>query len=306
MLPAWLQFVLATPVQFVLGARFYRAGWHALKAGSGNMDLLVAMGTSAGWGLSVWLWLARGQGHLYFEASAVVMTLVLLGKWLEARAKRQTTAAIRALQALRPGDRARVLRAGSEADLPLSEVLAGDRLVVRPGERIPADGVVEQGETQVDESMLTGEPLPVAKGVGARLTGGSINGEGRFVMRRPRSAARACCRRSSGWSRTRRPARRRSSAWSTRCRRCSCRWCWRSRCHAGWLAAGRRRHRDGADPRGGRAGDRLSLCAGPGDAGGHHGRHRRRRAARHPDQGRAGAGAGAQASTRWPSTRPAR
>jgi Cu+-exporting ATPase len=184
MLPAWLQFLLATPVQFVLGARFYRAGWHALKAGSGNMDLLVAIGTSAGWGLSVWLWLTQSPTHhLYFEASALVVTLVLLGKWLEARAKRQTTAAIRALQSLRPETAHVLLKNGQESDVPLAEVLAGDRLVVRPGERIPADGVVEQGDTQVDESMLTGEPLPVAKGVGARLTGGSINGEGRVVLR---------------------------------------------------------------------------------------------------------------------------
>jgi Cu+-exporting ATPase len=181
-LPGWLQFALATPVQFLLGARFYRAGWQALKAGAGNMDLLVAIGTSAGWGLSVWLWLARGQAHLYFEASALVITLVLLGKWLEARAKRQTTAAIRALQALRPETARVLLRGGGEADLPLAEVLAGDRLLVRPGERVPADGVVEQGDTHVDESMLTGEPLPVAKSVGERLTGGSINGEGRVVM----------------------------------------------------------------------------------------------------------------------------
>lgn len=183
MLPAWLQFVLATPVQFILGARFYRAGWHALKAGTGNMDLLVAIGTSAGWGLSVWLWLVQQESHLYFEASAVVVTLVLLGKWLEARAKRQTTTAIRALQALRPEIAHVVLRSGGEADLPLAEVLAGDQLVVRPGERLPADGVVEQGETHVDESMLTGEPLPVAKTAGARVTGGSINGEGRIVVR---------------------------------------------------------------------------------------------------------------------------
>ena len=182
MLPAWLQFMLATPVQFGFGARFYKAGWHALRAGTGNMDLLVAIGTSAGWGLSMWLWLANGASHLYFEASAVVIALVLLGKWLEARAKYQTTAAIRALQALRP-EVAHVLQAsGQEADLPLAEVLVGDRLVVRPGERVPADGTVEQGQTHIDESMLTGEPLPVAKGVGARVTGGSINAEGRFVL----------------------------------------------------------------------------------------------------------------------------
>jgi P-type Cu+ transporter len=182
MAPAWVQFLLATPVQFVLGARFYRAGWHALKARSGNMDLLVAIGTSAGWGLSMWLWLVKGHEHLYFEASAVVITLVLLGKWLEARAKRQTTTAIRALQALRP-ETAHVIVKGQEADLPLTEVMQGDRLVVRPGERVPADGLVEEGETQVDEAMLTGEPLPVAKAAGARVTGGSINGEGRIVMR---------------------------------------------------------------------------------------------------------------------------
>jgi Cu+-exporting ATPase len=183
MLPAWLQFMLATPVQFVLGARFYRAGWHALRAGTGNMDLLVAIGTTAGWALSMWLWLARGESHLYFEASAVVVALVLLGKWLEARAKLQATAAIRALQALRPETAHVLSAAGVEADLPLAEVLAGDRLVVRPGERIPADGVLEEGATHVDESMLTGEPLPVAKAVGARLTGGSINAEGRVVLR---------------------------------------------------------------------------------------------------------------------------
>ena len=184
MLPAWAQFLLATPVQFILGARFYKAGWHAAKALTGNMDLLVALGTSAGWGLSMWLWLTAHEGHtphLYFEASAVVVTLVLLGKWLEARAKRQTTAAIRALHGLRP-EVAHWLGKGGEVDVPIAEVLVGDRLVVRPGERIPVDGRVLEGETQVDESMLTGEPLPVPRGVGTALTGGSINGEGRIVM----------------------------------------------------------------------------------------------------------------------------
>jgi Cu+-exporting ATPase len=184
MLPAWLQFVLATPVQFILGARFYKAGWHAVLARSGNMDLLVAIGTTAGWALSVWLWLQAPPGgmvHLYFEGSAIVITLVLLGKWLEARAKRQTTAAIRALHALRPTI-AHVLGRQGEADLPIEEVMLGDRLVVRPGERFPVDGTLQEGATQVDESMLTGEPLPVAKDVGDRLTGGSINGEGRVVL----------------------------------------------------------------------------------------------------------------------------
>ncbi|MBO9680304.1 MAG: copper-translocating P-type ATPase [Acidovorax sp.] len=188
MLPAWVQFVLATPVQFVLGARFYKAGWHAARALSGNMDLLVAIGTSAGWGLSVWLWLTADASHaaghtphLYFEASAVVVTLVLLGKWLEARAKRQTTAAIRALHALRP-EVAHLLGRDGEVDVPIAEVMAGDRIVVRPGERIPVDGTVLEGHTQVDESMLTGEPLPVPREPGAALTGGSINGDGRVVV----------------------------------------------------------------------------------------------------------------------------
>jgi len=184
MLPAWLQFLLATPVQFILGARFYKAGWHALLSLNGNMDLLVSIGTTAGWALSVWLWLSAPDGamlHLYFEGSAVVITLVLLGKWLEARAKRQTTAAIRALHALRP-EVAHWLGRDGEVDVPVADVLVGDRIAVKPGERFPVDGTLQEGTTEVDESMLTGEPLPVRKDLGDKLTGGSINGEGRVVL----------------------------------------------------------------------------------------------------------------------------
>ncbi len=181
-LPAWVQFALAAPVQFVLGARFYRAAWHAVRAGTGNMDLLVALGTSAGWGLSTWLWLVHDHGeHLYYEASAVVISLVLLGKWLESRAKQQTGAAIRALQELRP-EVARLWRAGVETDIALAQVRVGDVLVLRPGERVPVDGAVLEGESHVDEAMLSGEPLPVHKQKGDALTGGSINGEGRLLM----------------------------------------------------------------------------------------------------------------------------
>ena len=184
--PGWLQWLLATPVQFWLGARFYRAGWHALRAGTGNMDLLVAVGTSAAYGLSVWLLFEHaGHGmdhHLYFEASAVVITLVLLGKWLEGRAKRRTTAAIRALQALRP-QVARVRRDGADVELPLAQVHVGDLVVVRPGERIAVDGTVVEGASQVDESLITGESLPVARGVGDRVTGGAVNGEGLLLVR---------------------------------------------------------------------------------------------------------------------------
>ena len=190
--PAWVQFALATPVQFVLGARFYKAGWAALKAGSGNMDQLVALGTSAAWGLSVWLWWRHGQDatthgahsvpDLYFESAAVVITLVLLGKALEARAKRQTTAAIRSLQSLRPDT---VHRQGpqGEVEVSLKQVLVDDLLIVRPGERVPTDGEVVEGNSHLDESLLTGEPLPVAKAPGDPLTGGAINTDGRILMR---------------------------------------------------------------------------------------------------------------------------
>ena len=184
-LPGWVQLLLATPVQFVLGARFYRAGWKALLARTGNMDLLVALGTSAAYGLSVYTLIrhwGHGMAHYYFEASAVVITLVLLGKWLEGRAKRQTTEAIRALQALRP-ERARVRRDGREVELPLEALAVGDAIVVRPAERIAADGKVLEGRTHVDESLITGESLPVAKGPEDRVTGGSMNGEGLIVVR---------------------------------------------------------------------------------------------------------------------------
>lgn len=179
-LPGWLQWVLATPVQFWLGARFYRAGWHALKAGAGNMDLLVAIGTSAAYGLSVYLLFNpahAGMNHLYFESSAIIITLVLLGKWLEARAKAKTTEAIRALNALRP-ERASVIRDQQELQLPIASVRLGDLVMVRPGERVAVDGLVEQGESQIDESLITGENMPVAKKTGDKVTGGSINGAG--------------------------------------------------------------------------------------------------------------------------------
>jgi Cu+-exporting ATPase len=185
MLPGWLQFALATPVQFWLGARFYRAAWSALKARTGNMDLLVALGTSAGYGLSVFHLFDTTEHHaapLYFEASAVVITLILLGKWLEARARHQTTAAIRALQALQPRT-ARVLRGDAELQLPVDEVRVGDVVIVLPGERIPVDGDVLEGASHSDESMITGESVPVVKEPGSRVTGGAINGEGRLLVR---------------------------------------------------------------------------------------------------------------------------
>jgi Cu+-exporting ATPase len=184
MLPAWLQFALATPVQFVLGARFYAAAWKAVRAGAGNMDLLVALGTSAGYGLSVYQWLTAAPGtmpHLYFEASAVVIALVLLGKYLESNAKRQTASAIRALEALRP-ERAIMLLDGQEVDVAISSLSIGDLVVVKPGERFPVDGEVVEGQSHADEALISGESLPVPKQPGEKVTGGAINGEGRLLI----------------------------------------------------------------------------------------------------------------------------
>lgn len=185
MLDGWLQLVLATPVQFWLGWRFYRAGWKAAMAKTGNMDLLVALGTSAAYGLSVYLlWRHAGHGmpHLYFEASTAVITLVLLGKWLEGRAKHQTADAIRALNALRPST-ARVLRSGVEVELPVDHVRLGDLVVVRPGDRVAVDGEVVEGRSHVDESLITGESLPIAKQAGDKVTGGSINAQAALTVR---------------------------------------------------------------------------------------------------------------------------
>ncbi len=176
-LPGWLALLLATPVQFVIGARFYIAAWKALRAGTGNMDLLVSLGTSAAYFYSLFL-VATGSGqHTYFEASAVVVTLVLFGRWLEARTRHATGDAIRALLALRP-ETARVEREDGEIELPIAAISEGDVVVVRPGERFPTDGRVLTGNSQADESLLTGESLPVDKHPGDSVTGGAINGAG--------------------------------------------------------------------------------------------------------------------------------
>jgi P-type Cu+ transporter len=177
MLPGWLALIFATPVQFVIGGRFYVAAWKALRAGTGNMDLLVSLGTSAAYFYSLFLVASGADGHTYFEAAAVVITLVLLGKWLEHRAKRSTGTAIRALMSLRP-ERARVERENTEVEVPITAVVPGDVVVVRPGERLPTDGTVLSGSSHVDESLLTGESFPVDKQAGAAVVGGSINGTG--------------------------------------------------------------------------------------------------------------------------------
>ena len=185
MLPAWLQFVLATPVQVLAGARFYKAGWAALRARSGNMDLLIALGTSSAYGLSLYEWWAAAQHghepHLYFEASATIITLVLLGKWLEMRARRKAVEAIRSLQALRP-EVAVVITPEGAVSRPIARVRVGDRVQVLPGERIPVDGVVLEGESEVDESLLTGESALQPREPGMTVAAGAINGNGRLVI----------------------------------------------------------------------------------------------------------------------------
>jgi Cu+-exporting ATPase len=176
----WLFLALATPVQFYTGWDYYTGGWKSLKNGSANMDVLVAMGSSVAYfySLAVLLYSPIGE-HVYFETSAVIITLIKLGKMLEARTKGRTGGAIRKLMGLRPKT-ATILEDGKEKEIPLSQVKVGDVVIVHPGESIPVDGVVLEGESTVDESMLTGEPIPVDKHPGAKLAGGTINGEGRL------------------------------------------------------------------------------------------------------------------------------
>ncbi len=181
-----MQALLAGVLQFGLGARFYIGAWKSMRSGSATMDLLVALGTSAAYGLSLYLW-QDGYGHeghvlhLYFESSAVVIAFVLLGKWLEERATSETASAIRALGKLRVSV-ARIVTPAGEVERPIEEVRVGDRAVVRVGERIPVDGRIVEGSAGVDESMVTGESLPVSKIVGDSVIGGTVDLDGRLVI----------------------------------------------------------------------------------------------------------------------------
>ncbi len=177
----WLQFALATPVQLVAGFRFYRAAFHSLKNKSPGMDLLVALGTTASYLYSVYS-LISGNDVFYFESSAMIITLVLLGKTLECRARSKTSEAIEKLMDLAPKT-AIVIREGREEEIPASQITVGDMVVVRPGESIPADGTVTEGSTHIDESMLTGESMPVAKEIGSKIYGGTVNRQGSVIFR---------------------------------------------------------------------------------------------------------------------------
>ncbi len=183
LLPRWLQLVLATPVQFWFGWRFYRGAWHALRGGGANMDVLVALGTTMAWLFSAVVTVfGLHLLHVYFEASAAVITLVMLGKVLEARAKGKTSAAIEALIKLQPKT-ARVVRAGEVVEVDAALLEAGDEVIVRAGERIPVDGSVIDGDSSVDESMLTGESLATAKRAGSRVFAATQNQQGMLRIR---------------------------------------------------------------------------------------------------------------------------
>jgi len=177
----WLLFALATPVQFYVGRQYYLGAYKALRNGAANMDVLIALGSSAAYFYSLPILFGWWSGHVYFETAAVIITLIVLGKFLEARAKGRTSEAIKKLMGLRPKT-ARVIRAGVEADVPVDEVRVGDLVVVRPGERLPVDGVVVEGKSTVDEALLTGESMPVVKQPGLAVIGGTINKQGAFVF----------------------------------------------------------------------------------------------------------------------------
>ncbi len=184
----WLLFALATPVQFYVGWDYYQGGWKSLRNGSANMDVLVAMGSSVAYVYSIVVMVALMLGstaagtHVYFDTGALIITLIKLGKLLEAKAKGETSTAIKELMGLRPKT-ARVVRDGAEVDIPIDQVDVDDMVLVRPGERIPVDGVVVEGRSAVDESMLTGESMPVEKASGDEVVGATINKEGALRFR---------------------------------------------------------------------------------------------------------------------------
>jgi Cu+-exporting ATPase len=227
--------VITTVVQFWAGKEFYAQAWAAARHGATNMNTLVALGTLVAYGYSTFatLWPAQAQAwglplHVYFETSLVILALVTMGRWMEGKAKKQTAAAIKALVGLAPKT-ARVLRDGIEVDIPVEDVVVGDLVRVRPGEKVPVDGVVEDGSSSVDESMLTGESMPVEKAAGDVVIGATINRTGSLVIRTRAVGQDTTLARSCGSSRTPKARRRRCSASPTRCPRGSSRSCSASR-----------------------------------------------------------------------------
>jgi Cu+-exporting ATPase len=217
----WLALALATPVVLWAGWPFHRTAAVSARHLTATMDTLISIGTLATWVWSAVVVLAVPGGHMYFEVGAVTTTLVLLGRFLEARARRRSSAAIRALLQLGAKE-ARALRNGEEVLVPVDELRVGEQFVVRPGDKIATDGVVEEGGSAVDQSMLTGESVPVEVGPGSEVVGATINTHGRLVVRATKVGAETS-RRLPAWSQRRRRERRRSSAWSTGSPACSCR-----------------------------------------------------------------------------------
>jgi len=179
----WAAFALALPVQVVCGARFYLGAWRQLKAGSSNMDTLVALGSTTAFGFSAWALFTGWPGHLYFMEAAAIITLISVGHWLEARMSARAAGALQALLKLAPQNARRLDDTGAEIETAVAELKPGDRIALRPGDRVPVDGEVLDGQSAVDEAMLTGESLPVEKSPGAKLYGGTVNQSGRLIFR---------------------------------------------------------------------------------------------------------------------------
>src|SRR3990172_1861029 len=273
----WVQWALATPVQFYSGGQYYSGAFKALRNGAANMDVLIAMGSSAAYFYSVAVVLGLASGHLYFETAAVIITLIVLGKLLEARARGRTSDAVRRLMRLRP-ETARVVRGGQELEIPVEEVRVGDVFVVKPGEKIPVDGRVLEGRSAIDEAMLTGESMPGEKGADDELIGGTLNGFGRLKAEAQRvgtdTTLAQIVRLVEQAQATKAPIQRPAG-----------------RGPAGFV---HRQYHPGAghDPRRGRAGYRLPVRHGPGDADSRDGRDRAGRRDGYPLQVRRGAGDG--------------
>ena len=300
----WIQLALATPVVLWAGWPFFKRCWASFRKLSPNMWTLIGIGVGAAYLYSVVATLApgifpaafrgpEGQVDVYFEAAAVIVALVLLGQVLEIRARERTSGAIKALLGLAPKTARRVREDGADEEVPLEEVQVGDRLRVRPGDKIPVDGVVLEGRSTVDESMLTGEPVPVEKTRATRSPAARSTSRAASSSAPSGSAATPCSRGSCRWSPRRSARARRSSAWSTWSRAGSCpRW---SRSRSWRSSAGRLRSAAGdglrPDRRGLGADHRLPVRARPRHADVDHGRHRARRPGRRADQERRGAGA---------------